>query len=176
MRALVIGGARSGKSAHAERLLAEQSEVTYVATGGGRFDDPEWRARVRAHQRRRPPSWHTRETTDLPGALRAARTPLLVDCLTVWLTTVMDECEAWDDDVPYERAEANVTGRVDELVEAWRAVTVPVVAVTNEVGTGIVPATISGRRFRDAMGTLNTRVAAESDQVLLVVAGRVVRL
>lgn len=175
-RTLIVGAARSGKSAQAERLLTGEREVTYVATGGTRDDDPEWRARVDAHQRRRPAGWRTIETTDLPRALREARTALLIDCLTLWLTAVMDECGAWDDTLPDDQADEKVTARVDELVDAWRAATVPVVAVTNEVGAGVVPATLSGRRFRDAMGTLNARLAAESDQVLLVVAGRVLAL
>jgi adenosylcobinamide kinase / adenosylcobinamide-phosphate guanylyltransferase len=99
--------------------------------------------------------------------------PLLVDCLTLWLTRVMDRHDAWDDDAWATRAEKAVATEIDELVAAWRSTTRRVVAVSNEVGQGVVPATASGRRFRDLMGRLNARVAAESEDVRWCVAGRV---
>jgi len=174
-RTLVLGGARSGKSTEAERLLAAEPEVTYVATGGTR-DDPDWRARVAAHRARRPVSWRTEETADVAGVLDRACAPVLVDCLTLWLTSVLDGCGAWDDTVPDDRVAAAVDGEVDRLVQAWRATSVPVVAVSNEVGSGVHPATPPGRLFRDLMGRVNATLAAESDAVLLVVAGRVLAL
>src|SRR5690625_4451020 len=89
-RTLVLGGARSGKSAHAEALLVGCGAVTYLATGGAREGDPEWAERVRLHQARRPSSWRTVETVDVVDALHAGETPLLLDCLGTWLTARMD--------------------------------------------------------------------------------------
>ncbi|HEU4675861.1 MAG TPA: bifunctional adenosylcobinamide kinase/adenosylcobinamide-phosphate guanylyltransferase [Motilibacteraceae bacterium] len=166
-RTLVLGGARSGKSTHAEWLLSAEPSVRYAATGGMREGDVEWAARVAAHRARRPAGWRTLETTDLLPLL-AEPGPLLVDCLSLWLTTVLDEAGAWDGD-PAALDEAR--GRVDELVAAWRSAPGPVVAVSNEVGSGVVPATASGRMFRDELGRLNARIAAESDDVVLLVAG-----
>jgi adenosylcobinamide kinase / adenosylcobinamide-phosphate guanylyltransferase len=169
-RVLVTGGARSGKSAEAERRLAAEPTVIYVATSGNRADDPEWAARIAAHQARRPPSWQTVETVDVAEVVAEAAEPVLVDCLTLWLAAVLDECGAWSgaDEASVDRA---VDDRVTALVAAWRAARVPVVAVTNEVGSGVVPATTAGRRFRDDLGKLNQRIAAESDEVVLMVAG-----
>ncbi|MGH8869380.1 MAG: bifunctional adenosylcobinamide kinase/adenosylcobinamide-phosphate guanylyltransferase [Actinomycetes bacterium] len=177
-RTLVLGGARSGKSAEAERLLAAEPAVTYVATAGRREDDADWQARVAAHRARRPEAWRTLESTDLVPLLRDATQPVLVDCLTLWLTAVLDECGAWDgssESAP-PGVHSAVDARVEGLVAAWCAAPVPVVAVSNEVGWGVHPETASGRLFRDLMGRLNARVAAESEQVLLVVAGRVLAL
>ncbi|MQA85226.1 MAG: bifunctional adenosylcobinamide kinase/adenosylcobinamide-phosphate guanylyltransferase [Streptosporangiales bacterium] len=182
-RVLVLGGARSGKSEEAERRLAGEPTVTYVAAGGagaGRPDDPEWRARIAAHRARRPSGWRTVETTDLAAVVRETGDPLLVDGLGTWLAAVLDECGAWDTDAPAQatpsQAEAQVRRRVEELVAAWRATRRYVVAVTDEVGSGVVPETRSGRRFRDELGGLNQRLAAESEEATLVVAGRVLPL
>lgn len=165
-RTLVLGGARSGKSALAEQLLAAQPHVTYVATGGSRADDAEWRDRVAGHVARRPASWRTVETADVAGCLRGADRPLLVDCLGSWLAGRLDAHGVWEG-----APEQPVHGEIDELVAAWRATGARVVAVSNEVGSGIVPATRSGRVFRDLLGRLNAAVAAESETVLLTVAG-----
>ncbi|MEU4512635.1 bifunctional adenosylcobinamide kinase/adenosylcobinamide-phosphate guanylyltransferase [Nonomuraea wenchangensis] len=169
-RALLLGGSRSGKSAEAELRLAAEPYVTYVATGPGGAGDGEWAARVRAHRERRPAHWETVETTDLVAALSGATTPLLIDGLGTWLAAVFDEHGAWEGD------RAPVLRRCDELVAAWRQAPQPVVAVSDEVGMGVVPATASGRAFRDALGRLNDRLAAESEYVALVVAGRVLEL
>lgn len=96
-RTLVTGGARSGKSVEAERRLAAFPGVLYVATGGTREGDPEWGARVTAHRDRRPPSWRTAETCDLVPLLTDDGPPLLIDCLSLWLTDAMDRVDAWDD-------------------------------------------------------------------------------
>jgi adenosylcobinamide kinase/adenosylcobinamide-phosphate guanylyltransferase len=165
-RVLVLGGARSGKSAHAERLLAAEPRVTYVATAPSRDDDPEWGARVQAHVDRRPAVWSTIETGDVETALREATGPLLVDDLGLWLTRVMDDAKGWDGPFPPE-----VVAAADALVSAWRDCRATVVLVAPEVGSGVVPATASGRRFRDALGSLTARLAAESDDVVQVVAG-----
>ncbi|MGW0177447.1 bifunctional adenosylcobinamide kinase/adenosylcobinamide-phosphate guanylyltransferase [Rhodococcus sp. NPDC003322] len=167
-RTLVLGGARAGKSTHAERLLADRDDVTFLATGGPPGDDAEWAARIAAHRASRPASWRTVETDDLCGALGSATGPVLVDCLGTWLTRRIDRHGAWDDESGWVAVQADV----EALLVAWRTATVPVVAVSNEVGSGVVPATPSGRRFRDALGRLNAAVAAESESVILVVAGR----
>jgi len=173
-RVLVLGGARSGKSVTAERMLAGRDHVDYVATGAVPDDaDPEWAARVNAHRRRRPAHWTTLETRDLESVLTvssAARlgTPVLVDCLSTWLAGVMDETGLWED-----RADAGpkLADRVEGLLNAWRSTRRQVVAVSNEVGMGVVPATASGVRYRDELGILNARIAAECEQVWFCVAG-----
>jgi adenosylcobinamide kinase/adenosylcobinamide-phosphate guanylyltransferase len=173
-RTLLLGGARSGKSATAEAMLAAEPCVVYVATARDGADDPEWAARVAAHRGRRPAGWQTVETTALEPLLRQPGPPLLVDCLTLWLTAVLDEVGAWEqwDDAAREAVETRVTA----LRDAWRAARRRVVAVSNEVGSGVVPATAAGRLFRDELGRLNAVLAAESDEVRLLVAGRTLRL
>ncbi|MHB1430694.1 MAG: uroporphyrinogen-III C-methyltransferase [Streptosporangiaceae bacterium] len=169
-RVLVIGGSRSGKSAVAEGFLVGCRAVDYVATGLlPSRSDAEWAARVDAHRRRRPAHWRTIETIDLDPVLRSAdTTPVLVDCLSTWLAQVMDESDAWQGHPDSART---LAGRADDLVDSWRASTRPVVAVTSEVGCGVVPGTVSGRVFRDTLGNLNARIAAESDEVWLCTAG-----
>lgn len=176
LRTLVIGGARSGKSTEAERLLAADDDVTYVATSYPRSEDPEWVERVRRHQQQRPAHWSTIESLDLVGLLQSEGGPLLVDCLTLWLTRVMDEHDAWDDEAWAGGAGEKVASAVDEVVTAWRNTRRRVVAVTNEVGQGLVPDRASLRRFRDEMGRLNSRIAAETEDVRWCVAGRVTAL
>ncbi|MFF4640131.1 bifunctional adenosylcobinamide kinase/adenosylcobinamide-phosphate guanylyltransferase [Streptomyces olivaceus] len=171
-RTLVLGGARSGKSVEAERRLESFPDVLYVATGGTRGGDTEWAARVCAHRERRPGSWRTAETCDLVPLLEDAGPPLLVDCLSLWLTDAMDAVGAWDDAEWADGGERALRDRTRELTEAVRATRRTLVAVSNEVGSGIVPATASGRRYRDELGRLNAAFAAECEQVLLVVAGR----
>ena len=175
-RTVVIGGARSGKSAEAERCLAAEERVTYVATAYPADHDGEWAERVRLHRDRRPPGWTTLDTPDLVPLLAGHGGPLLVDCLTLWLTRVMDRYDAWDDGAWACGAEKAVLAEIDALVNAWRTTARRVVAVTNEVGQGVVPATASGRRFRDVMGRLNAAICAETEDVRWCVAGRVVPL
>ncbi|MGP2441930.1 bifunctional adenosylcobinamide kinase/adenosylcobinamide-phosphate guanylyltransferase [Streptomyces sp. JW3] len=171
-RTLVLGGARSGKSVEAERRLESFPDVRYVATGGTRGGDTEWAARVATHRERRPGTWRTTETCDLVPLLTRDGPPLLVDCLSLWLTDAMDVVGAWDDDRWAAGGQKALRERVRELTAAVRASRRMVVAVSNEVGSGIVPATASGRRYRDELGRLNAAFAAECEQVLLVVAGQ----
>ncbi|MEU6642462.1 bifunctional adenosylcobinamide kinase/adenosylcobinamide-phosphate guanylyltransferase [Saccharomonospora sp. NPDC046836] len=173
-RTLVLGGVRSGKSRHAEELMAGHRHVLYLATGlPPSADDPEWASRIAAHRARRPPYWRTVETADLTGALREARAPVLIDCLGTWVSRVLDEVGAWQQEDGWQQ---RVDERLQAFVDTWQATTVPAVAVTNEVGSGVVPGTVSGRIFRDVLGSLNTAVAANSDTVRLVVAGRMLDL
>ncbi|MFF2792334.1 bifunctional adenosylcobinamide kinase/adenosylcobinamide-phosphate guanylyltransferase [Streptomyces sp. NPDC058049] len=172
-RTLVLGGARSGKSVEAERRLESFPEVVYVATGGTRGGDAEWAQRVGLHRERRPGSWRTVETCELVPLLAADGPPLLIDCLALWLTDAMDRAGAWDDAVWAKGGQQQLAERTAELVAAVRATRRPVVLVSNEVGSGVVPATASGRRFRDELGRLNAAVAGECEHVLLVVAGLV---
>ena len=177
MRTLVIGGARSGKTAVAEAMLRDRGEVTYVATGYlPAPGDAEWVERVARHRSRRPGTWGTAETLDISGLLGEAGGPLLVDCLTLWLTRVMDESGCWEDERWAAGGEARLHEQTSRLVDAVRASSRDVVLVTNEVGQGVVPASASGRRFRDEMGLLNAAVSAVCDDVLLCVAGRTLRL
>jgi histidinol-phosphate aminotransferase len=176
-RTLVLGGARSGKSRHAQRLLAGCDEVLYVAPGPVPDDsDSDWAARVAEHRSNRPSGWTTLETDDVPAALENATRPVLVDCLATWLAGVMGAAGAWESADGDTAWREQVDGEVDRLLRAWRSATVPVVAVSNEVGSGVVPGTRSGVLFRDALGRLNRRVADQTDDVRLLVAGRVQRL
>ncbi|MFC4059733.1 bifunctional adenosylcobinamide kinase/adenosylcobinamide-phosphate guanylyltransferase [Planomonospora corallina] len=172
-RSLLLGGSRSGKSAEAELRLLAEPEVVYVATGPSGDGDPEWRERVRAHRERRPAHWSTVESTDVAGLLGSAPAPLLIDGLGTWVAAVLDECGAWEGG---PGALARAEERCDELVAAWRRARRPVVAVSDEVGLGVVPATAGGRLFRDVLGRLNQRLAAETEDVALVVAGRLLPL
>jgi uroporphyrin-III C-methyltransferase len=169
-RILVLGGSRSGKSRQAERL-AGADPVTYVATARGNAGDPEWSARIERHRQRRPASWTTVETTDLAKILgQGDAAPLLIDSITTWLAQVMDDRGCWSDR-PREEADEQVAEALDELVHAWASTSVTVIAVSDEVGSGVVPATVSGRWFADALGELNQRLADAADQVWLVTAG-----
>jgi len=175
---LVLGGARSGKSVTAERLLARQERVDYVACGPlPSVEDPDWAERVRRHQERRPDHWTTMETLDLEDVLagqpESLRAPVLVDCLSTWLAGVMEECGLWEG---ARDADKQLAERVDGLLDAWRDTRRHVVAVSNEVGSGVIPGTVSGVRFRDDLGVLNARIAAECEQVWLCVAGIAQRL
>lgn len=169
-RTLILGGARSGKSTAAERLMGGEPDTVYVATGGDGSADPEWAERIALHRARRPVSWGLVETIDLVPLLESPGPPLLIDCLTLWLARTMDDCAVWDD---LSRA-TTVEKRISELAAAWAATTRLVVAVSNEVGSGVVPADAGTRLFRDLMGRVNTAIAQRSDSVLWCVAGRTV--
>ncbi|MCW2845873.1 MAG: cobU [Nocardioides sp.] len=175
MKVLVTGGVRSGKSRHAERLLAGERAVTYVAPGPTPDEDadPDWAARIAAHRARRSAAWTTLESHDLAEAL-SLEGAVIVDCLGTWLAAVLDEAQAWD--LPSAEAHALVVARLEPAVAALTSAPGPVVLVTNEVGLGVVPAHRSGRLFRDLLGTVNQNVAAACGEVHLVVAGRVLVL
>ncbi|PRY34052.1 adenosylcobinamide kinase /adenosylcobinamide-phosphate guanylyltransferase [Umezawaea tangerina] len=162
----MLGGARSGKSAHAEGLLTDPV-VTYVATARRYDGDADWDRRIARHVERRPDTWTTVETQDLATLLGTApAVPLLVDDLSTWLVNVLDDAGAWESD----DTDA-VDLACDGLVEAARAFRGRLVVVSAEVGLGVVPSTRSGRLFRDHLGRLNARLAEVCDEVLLLVAG-----
>lgn len=176
-RILVTGGVRSGKSRHAESLLLPphlpvDAPVTYLASGPRR-DDADWAARVTAHRERRPAAWSTVESADAATALERSTGPVLLDCLGTWLTAQLDEIDAWE--APESRWGPVLDERITHLESAWAASPL-VVAVTNEVGWGVVPAHRSGRVFADHLGWLNQRIAASADRVDLVVAGQVLTI
>ena len=168
MRILVTGGTRSGKSAHAEALLADRPAVTYLATAPARPGDAAWTERIRAHRDRRPAHWTTRETTDL-GALAGG--PVLLDSLGSWLTAQLDDLGAWDG----EDRRAGYEERAALAVQTIAAAE-DLVIVSEEVGLGGIGAHPTARLFADLLGELNQRVAAVCDEVHLVVAGRALRL
>jgi adenosylcobinamide kinase / adenosylcobinamide-phosphate guanylyltransferase len=185
-RTLIIGGARSGKSSEAQLRLAGEPRVTYLAAGpwaGGSWQgrgasedgepDAEWAARVAAHRAARPSWWRTEESLDVAGALRRETGALLIDGIGTWLAAVMDESGAWAD---ADGSAGLIAARIAGLIEAWRQTSALVVAVTDQVGSGLVPAYPAGRQFRDQLGWLNQLLAAESDANVLVVAGRVMAL
>jgi adenosylcobinamide kinase/adenosylcobinamide-phosphate guanylyltransferase len=157
---LVLGGARSGKSRYAESLITACSPPwAYVATAEP-LDD-EMRARIAEHRARRGADWRTVEAPrDLAGVLAGnpAGGAVLVDCLTLWLSNLM-------------LAGADIDAEAARLESVLAAISGPVVLVSNEVGLGIVPDNALARRFRDAQGRLNQRIAARVDRVVLMVAG-----
>src|SRR5580700_7745160 len=155
----VLGGARSGKSRYAESLVtALPPPWRYVATAEA--GDAEMAERIATHRARRGLDWQTVEAPrDLAAALKSRQgAPVLVDCLTLWLTNLM-------------LAGADTDAEFARLEQALTDATTPVVLVANEVGYGIVPDYPLGRRFRDLQGVLNQRIAARADRVVLVVAG-----
>ncbi len=163
---LVLGGARSGKSTHAEKLVtgalfgAAPRPAVYIATAEA--GDVEMATRIMAHRARRGGSWTTiEEPVKLAVALEAAAAhgqPVLVDCLTLWLSNLMHAGEDVDE-------------ATDDLVRTLDGFGAPVVFVSNELGLGLVPETPLGRTFRDAMGRMNMRVADRADRVIFMAAG-----
>jgi adenosylcobinamide kinase/adenosylcobinamide-phosphate guanylyltransferase len=158
---LVLGGARSGKSLYAERLIeAAAPGATYCATAEA-YDD-EMAARIAAHRARRGAFWHTVEAPLAVAGVIAAEAnperPLLIDCLTLWLSNLM-------------MAEAPIDEEFATLRVALRDAAGAIVLVANEVGLGLVPQTPLGRRFRDAAGRLNREIAALADRVVFITAG-----
>ncbi|MEO7193919.1 MAG: bifunctional adenosylcobinamide kinase/adenosylcobinamide-phosphate guanylyltransferase [Pseudonocardiaceae bacterium] len=173
MRTLVLGGARSGKSAHAEGLLSV-TRVDYLATARSVPGDAEWEARIAAHVARRPLGWRTATPADLPAALRASGpVPVLVDDIATWLTGELDDADAWAGNTTALR---DCRARCAELVSAVAACPARLVLVSAEVGLGVVPPTRAGRLLRDELGALNAALAAVCDEVLLLVAGLPVTL
>ncbi|MTJ79536.1 MAG: bifunctional adenosylcobinamide kinase/adenosylcobinamide-phosphate guanylyltransferase [Telmatospirillum sp.] len=155
---LVLGGTRSGKSAYAEGLLTGHDGRIYIATG--QAGDTEMTERIRKHRDRRGDAWTTvEEPLDLAGALRRTDgRPVLVDCLTLWLTNLLF-------------SDADIDDAIRRLTDTLPALAGPVVFVSNEIGLGVVPDNALSRRFRDDAGRLNQAVAACCQRVVFVAAG-----
>ena len=169
---VLIGGARSGKSALAVewgRRLGEP--MTYVATAPRPEDadmaDADMAERIGRHRAERPAGWATvEETVDLVGAVTMAGTPVIVDCLTLWTSNLM-----W-----LGRSDAEIDRLASAAAVAAAGYGRPVLAITNEVGLGVHPETELGRRYRDVLGRVNQRWVAAADRSLFLVAGRAVEL
>jgi adenosyl cobinamide kinase/adenosyl cobinamide phosphate guanylyltransferase len=162
---VLLGGARSGKSALAVRLAGERA--TFVATGTA--GDDEMAERIRRHRADRPPAWTTvEEPIALGAALEsvAAEETVVVDCLSLWVSNLLEA--GWEDSA-VEQESAAVAQRA-----AGRAGST--IVVSNEVGLGIVPVNALARRYRDLLGAVNRTFAAEAGRALLVVAGRGIEL
>jgi adenosylcobinamide kinase / adenosylcobinamide-phosphate guanylyltransferase len=160
---LVLGGARSGKSRYAEQAIGGASDgALYLATATAEIADAEMAARIAWHQAGRGPAWSTiEEPIEIARRLEAEARPdrpILVDCLTLWLSNLM-------------HAGRDIDAETERLLAALAAARGPVVLVANEVGLGIVPETPLGRAFRDHAGRLNQRVAAAAERVVFVAAG-----
>jgi adenosylcobinamide kinase/adenosylcobinamide-phosphate guanylyltransferase len=161
---LVLGGVRSGKSRYAQQLAERESRVIFVATA--KVSDDEMQRKIDRHREERPAEWVTvEEPLELVRVL-AEQGPecdvMVVDCLTIFAANLL---EAEGDD------RNAVDRRVEALCESLRSVRCSVVLVSNEVGSGVVPAYPSGRRYRDLMGEINQSVARVADDVVLMVAG-----
>jgi adenosylcobinamide kinase/adenosylcobinamide-phosphate guanylyltransferase len=158
---LVLGGARSGKSRHAEALVTARAPPwRYVATAAAL--DAQMRARIAEHRARRGAGWRTHEALiELPATIERlgrGEAPILVDCLTLWLTNLL-------------LGEHDIEAAGKALLAALAGARAPVVLVANEVGLGIVPDNALARRFRDEAGRLNQRVAELADRVVFMAAG-----
>jgi adenosylcobinamide kinase/adenosylcobinamide-phosphate guanylyltransferase len=167
---LILGGARSGKSALAlARAAASGRKVIFMATA--QPGDAEMRARIERHRRDRPPEWLTQESpVHLAAALRGVPSScfVVVDCLTMWISNVL--FPASPDAIP-SADEAAWSRERDALLDALANLTCDAALVSNEVGLGLVPETPVGRRFRDEQGRLNQQLAVVCDRVTLVAAG-----
>jgi adenosylcobinamide kinase/adenosylcobinamide-phosphate guanylyltransferase len=162
---LVLGGVRSGKSHYAQQMGEAAGRVVFVATALA--NDEEMRRKVEAHQKSRPSVWRTvEEPLQLAEVIALYGTGcdlMIIDCLTIYSANLLERHG--------NESEGVIPGCVAALCQALENAPCPVVLVSNEVGSGVVPAYPSGRRFRDLLGELNQRVARVADNVLLMVAG-----
>ncbi|HEU4784916.1 MAG TPA: bifunctional adenosylcobinamide kinase/adenosylcobinamide-phosphate guanylyltransferase [Ktedonobacterales bacterium] len=181
---LLLGGARSGKSAYGEILatqLAGEAPVLYIATATA--SDDEMRQRIARHRESRPSHWLTVEEPQNPAsALLTTTAPVaLLDCVTLLvanhlLANVDDNNNPDEPNFASEAAEESVDHAIGDLLDAWRARVSTLILISNEVGMGIVPPYPLGRVYRDCLGRVNARLAAEADTVLLMVAGLPIEL
>ena len=173
---LILGGARSGKSAYGQRLAAERGRaVLYVATA--EVGDEEMRARIAGHRAERPAHWQTLEAPREAGktvlAFRSEAEVILLDCLTLLASNVIAPLP--ERGTP-EAAEAALSAEMGDLLAAYAESAAEWIVVSNEVGLGLVPPYPLGRAYRDALGRANQRLAAAADEVLFMVAGLPLRL
>ena len=172
---LITGGARSGKSRHAESLLQSCASVLYIATSA--VIDDEMAARIQHHRNSRPAHWRTAERSrDLAPLITPDNAPdeaILLECVTTLVTNILfaEGGETDPDEWDYVAMEKAVTQEITQLIAACRACPSPVLLVTNEVGLGIVPDNRLARHFRDIAGRVNQMLAAAADEVWLVVSG-----
>jgi adenosyl cobinamide kinase/adenosyl cobinamide phosphate guanylyltransferase len=161
---LILGGARSGKSRFALELQPANTRVSFIATALA--SDAEMAERIERHRAERPRHWRTvEEPCELVACLREAcadADAVIVDCLTVWVANLMLRGDA----------DAHVLKQADELAGLLALRSADVTLVSNEVGLGVHPATEDGRHFRDLLGMVNQRIAADADRVVLMVAGQ----
>jgi adenosylcobinamide kinase/adenosylcobinamide-phosphate guanylyltransferase len=172
---LITGGARSGKSRHAEQLVSASPRVLYIATS--KIFDEEMAGRIQHHRDSRPAHWRTVERhRDLHEVIGAANDPqeaILLECITTLITNLLYDAageipeEEWD----FDALEQHIDRQIEGLLAACKACPSPVYLVTNEVGMGIVPENRLARHFRDIAGRVNQRLAAEAQSVWLVVSG-----
>lgn len=164
---LILGGARSGKSAFAERLAMSARRALFVATAEALDDD--MARRIAAHRSARPRAWHTlEEPLDLAAAMRPvvnAYDAVLLDCLTLWVSNMLLKSEG------VSNAEADILTAANALLDLYAASSAAWILVSNEVGQGVVPPSALGRAYRDALGRVNALVAARADKVYLMSAG-----
>ncbi|HYS64271.1 MAG TPA: bifunctional adenosylcobinamide kinase/adenosylcobinamide-phosphate guanylyltransferase [Paraburkholderia sp.] len=165
----VLGGARSGKSVHAEQLASDSAlPVTYIATARV-SDDAEFSARIAHHRERRPAHWRLHEAgVDLAGAVSQVDAPghcILIDCLTLWLANLL--CPPEGGGLPIDRYHAHFAAFEAALVNAKGKL----IVVSNEIGLGVVPLGAATRLYVDELGRLNQRIAALSTRVTMMVAG-----
>jgi adenosylcobinamide kinase/adenosylcobinamide-phosphate guanylyltransferase len=161
---LVLGGAQSGKSYHAQQLASHFERVTFIATA--RVTDTEMRKKIARHRRERPPAWRTIEAPlEIEKSVRAASREsdvVLIDCLTVYVANVMSA---------RRKSKGDSKECINAVCDAIRMAEASVIAVSNEVGSGVVPPYRSGRAYRDLLGQMNQKVAQIADRVILMVAG-----
>jgi adenosylcobinamide kinase/adenosylcobinamide-phosphate guanylyltransferase len=161
---LVLGGAQSGKSHYAQQLASQFERVTFIATG--RASDAEMRKKIARHRRKRPMAWKTVEAPrELHEAIRSESQDadvVLIDCLTIYAANIMGG---------RKKSKVDPQKTIDAVCDAIRASRACVIAVSNEVGSGVVPAYRSGRIYRDFLGQMNQKVAQIADTVVLMVAG-----
>ena len=169
---LVLGGARSGKSSFAERLVARYDRVLYVATAEALDED--MKGRIAAHQAQRPAAWDTlEEPRDLVSVLPAATKSYdacLLDCVTLWVSNLLLAKEG------NPRVQDEIVGEARALVDVADQSSATWVVVSNEVGLGVVPPSVLGARYRDALGKVNQLLAARADRVYFMVAGLALEL
>ena len=188
---LILGGARSGKSAFAQGLASSGKRVLFVATAEALDED--MAARIREHQRSRPPAWQTlEEPRELAAALTSAvegHDLVVIDCMTLWVSNLLLADTDKDRQIPPiletrpgsspdqpTRELDGVLRQAEVLVGAYRQGSASWIVVSNEVGLGVVPPTPMGRRYRDALGRVNQTFAAAASQAYLMVAGLAVDL
>lgn len=170
MRTLILGGARSGKSAFAERMVGD-ADCLYVATARPWPGDTDFSERIAQHVARRPQHWRTEEQRDVMDVLsNPPQVTVLIDDLGTWLTNLFDRYDYWNQPRHNQQAHVKITALIDAIADV--PTSTDLIIVSPEVGMGIIPEHRSGRLFRDQIGSLNAAVAEVCDQVILVIAGQ----